>query len=157
MATKEKNREYQARYKSKPGMKEKYAQLNKDWISKNREQYNKAKSHYRFKLKLAAIGYYTNGSFSCAHCGYSADLDALCLDHIDNDGAQHRKELGCGGRGSPSGTTIYERLKANGWMDGLQVLCFNCNTIKELQRKRNGITSQEMIEITSKPTRWCSR
>lgn len=150
----EKNREYQARYKAKPGIKEKYRQLNKDWIAKNRVRYNEAKAEYRFKLKVAAIEHYSKGSMACAHCSFDADIDALCLDHIENNGAEHRKELGCGGRGSPSGTTIYERLKAIGWMPGLQVLCFNCNTIKELRRKRSGRSSQELLQNIKNPTRW---
>lgn len=151
---KEKQREYQQRYKNKPGIKEKYRELNKVWIDANRDRYNQAKGEYRFKLKVAAIAYYSNQTMACAICAFNSDIDALCLDHIDNNGAAHRKELGCGGRGSPSGTTIYERLKAKGWMEGLQVLCFNCNTIKELQRKRSGKTSHEMLEIVANPTRW---
>lgn len=154
MSTKEQKAEWQKKYKNKPGMKEKYAQLNKDWIDRNRDRYNKAKSEYRFKLKVAAISHYTNGTMACAICGYNQDIDAMCLDHIANDGAAHRKELGCSGRGTVSGTTIYERLKAKGWMPGLQALCFNCNTIKELQRKRNGKTSAEMLESIEKPTKW---
>lgn len=150
----EKRREYQQRYKAKAGVKEKYAELNKAWIAKNREQYNFAKSQYRFKLKIAALNHYSGGTMKCAHCGYGDDLDALCLDHINDDGAAHRKELGCGARGLPAGTTIYERLKAMGWIEGLQVLCFNCNTIKELRRKRKGLTANAFAELTSAPTHW---
>lgn len=153
--TPEKNREYQQRYKSKPGVKEKYAALNKAWIAANREQYNFAKSQYRFKLKVAAIAHYSGGTMACTHCGYKADIDALCLDHINDDGASHRKELGCAARNSPAaGTTIYERLKALGWLEGLQVLCFNCNTIKELRRKRKGVTAAEFVTLTAAPTHW---
>lgn len=130
------------------------AKLNKEWISKNRERYNQAKAEYRFTLKLAAIAYYSNGTMACAHCGYNADVDALCLDHINNDGAEHRKELGCSSRGTSGGSTLYERLKAKGWMPNLQVLCFNCNTIKELRRKREGKTSAEMMLTTTGKRRW---
>ena len=89
-------------------------------------------------------------------CGFSADLDALCLDHIADDGQAHRKTLGVGGmtsKGNRAGTTMYERIKALGWIDGLQVLCFNCNAIKELRRKR-GKTSFEMLDAISKPRSW---
>lgn len=152
----EKNREYQKRYKEKPGVKEKYRELNKAWIEKNRTQYNSAKSQYRYKLKVAAIHHYSNGTMACTYCGYNTDLDAMCLDHINDDGAEQRKALNCSSRGGINGTTIYERLKALGWIDGLQVLCFNCNTIKELRRKRGGKTSHEMLEIVSLPTRWAN-
>jgi 5-methylcytosine-specific restriction endonuclease McrA len=154
--TPEKQREYQQRYKAKPGIRERYRQLNKDWIANNRDQYNQAKALYRFKLKIAAIAHYSGGTMACAHCAFNADLDALCLDHINDDGAAHRKELGCAGRNNPAGTTIYERLKAKGWMPNLQVLCFNCNTIKELRRKRGGLKASEMLEASKSPNRWAA-
>lgn len=153
---KEKHKIYQQKYKGKPGIKEKYRELNKQWIARNRAQYNKAKSEYRFRLKYSAISHYSNGSMCCAHCGYSENIDALCLDHINNNGAEHRKELGCSSRGC-AGTTIYERLKAKGWMDGLQVLCFNCNTIKELERKRDGIASKELIAAMTEKISWIGK
>jgi len=132
------------------------AKWNRDWIEKNRGRYNEAKSEYRFKLKLQALKHYSYDTMHCAQCGYSEDIDALCLDHINDDGAHHRRGLGIGGMtsvGNRAGTTLYERLKALGWMPGLQVLCFNCNAIKEIRRKR-GKTAAEMLEITSRPTRW---
>ena len=151
--TSEAARRSSRKYAKKPGVLERRRELNRNWIEKNRERYNAAKSEYRFKLKVAAISHYSNGSMSCTRCGFNADIDALCLDHINDDGAQHRKQLNISGRGASSGTTIYERFKALGWMDGLQVLCANCNTIKELRRKR-GRTSDEMLEATKHPTRW---
>lgn len=140
-------RDYHAR---KPGYR---AKLNKEWIEKNRERYNQAKSEYRFRLKLEAIDHYSNGTRSCARCGFASDVDALQLDHIEDNGAAHRKELGIAGRGIGAGTTMYERLRALGWMPGLQVLCANCNTIKALRVKR-GTTSAEMFVAISRPMRW---
>lgn len=152
MTTPEKRREYNARYKAKKGaaFNEARAKLNRDWIARNREQYNRAKSAYRFNLKREIIALYSNGSMACAECGYDADIDALTLDHIENNGAEHRRELGCGSRGR-AGTTMYERIKALGKLDGLQVLCANCNTIKAV-RERRGSTSAEMLALP-KP-RW---
>jgi hypothetical protein len=154
--SKEQAKIYRDKYKEQGG--DEYlahrAKLNRDWIAKNRVRYNEAKAEYRYKLKVAALHYYSNGSLSCGYCGFNSDIDALCLDHINDNGAEHRKELGCSSRGGGSGTTIYERLKAHGWMEGLQVLCFNCNTIKELRRKRNGKTSHQMLEAISKDINW---
>lgn len=151
--TTEAHRKASKRYRQKPGVLERRRELNRNWIANNRERYNEAKAEYRFKLKVAAINHYSNGAMSCARCGFSADLDALCLDHINDDGAIHRKQLNISNRSVTSGTTIYERLKAVGWMDGLQVLCANCNMVKELRRKR-GRTAAEMLEATKHPTRW---
>ena len=132
------------------------AKWNRDWIAKNRTRYNQAKSEYRFKLKLEAIDHYSNGIRKCAHCGFNGDLDALCLDHIENNGQEHRRTLGVGGmtsKGNRSGTTMYERFKALGWLPGLQVLCFNCNAVKEVRRKR-GRTASQMFAAIGKPTAW---
>jgi 5-methylcytosine-specific restriction endonuclease McrA len=154
MDEKEKKKQYQLKYKSKPGIKEYYAKKNREWIAKNRDKYNQAKSKYRFKVKLEVLMHYSKGSLSCAICGYNEDIDALCLDHINDDGAAHRKELGCSSRNDKGGTTIYERFKAKGPFEGLQVLCFNCNAIKELRRKRKGITSAEYLEIVKNGFSW---
>lgn len=152
--TREKRIEYlQRHYERHPENKAAKAKLNRDWIINNRERYNQLKSNYRFRLKIAALEYYSQGTPKCAHCGFSSDIDALILDHINDDGNAHRKEMGCTGRGLPTGTNIYERLKAKGWMPGLQVLCANCNTIKAI-RLRRGNTSTEMAVIVGTKSRW---
>lgn len=152
----EKSREYLANHKARDpeGYAAKRRQLNKEWIAKNRQRYNRAKSEYRFKLKLAAIDHYTGGSMACTRCGFDADLDALCLDHINDDGKEHRAMLRIAGRSVTGATTIYERLKALGWMDGLQVLCANCNTIKALRLKRGNTAAEMLAIVTGGPTRW---
>lgn len=152
---KERNKEAQRRYREKN--MEKRAKWNRDWIAKHKDRYYEAKAEYRHKRKMEALHYYSKGTMQCAHCGYKADMDALCLDHINDDGAAHRKELGISSRGDNNGSTIYERLHSMGWMEGLQVLCFNCNTIKELRRKRGGRTSHEMTEAVLNPQGWHKR
>lgn len=64
----------------------------------------------------------------CACCGES-DWRFLTLDHINNDGAEHRQTLP--GRGG--GSNIYHYLAARGFPNDppLQVLCWNCNTAKQ--------------------------
>jgi hypothetical protein len=62
-------------------------------------------------------------------CGYS-NIDALTLDHIANTGASERKLKHI------TGTWLYRRLRRFGYPDGYQVLCANCNLIKEIQRVR---------------------
>jgi len=114
--------------------REKRRKWNREWIKANRERYNASKYHYRDRCKVDAIFKY-NKEMECVVCGFS-DIRGLCLDHIDNDGASHRKKLRIPSRGSSSaGMQTYEALKREGWPKGLQVLCFNCNTIKEFERK----------------------
>lgn len=54
----------------------------------------------------------------CSCCG-EADKRFLTLDHINSGGSQHRKE---GAR-----IIVYWLIK-NDFPDGLQVLCWNCNS-----------------------------
>ena len=64
----------------------------------------------------------------CVRCGY-ANVDALSLDHINDDGQSHRAIAG-------GGYNLYWDLKRRDFPPGLQVLCMNCNWIKEVQRRR---------------------
>jgi hypothetical protein len=63
------------------------------------------------------------GGYVCECCGESIKK-FLTIDHINNDGKEHRKELGS--------RIIYKWLKQNGFPEGFQVLCFNCNCGRQL-------------------------
>lgn len=58
----------------------------------------------------------------CACCGEN-ELVFLTIDHIYGDGKEHRST-------DRSATLLYRWLKKNGYPDGFQVLCWNCNTAK---------------------------
>jgi len=68
----------------------------------------------------------------CAVCG-ETNLSFLCIDHINNDGAEHRDEI-CGNR--RSNITVYWWLKRNDFPPGFQVLCWNHNWLKHLEHTR---------------------
>lgn len=57
----------------------------------------------------------------CTSCGFS-DMRALSIDHINGDGANHRREL--------KGKSFYKWLIDNKYPRGFQVLCMNCQFIK---------------------------
>ena len=63
----------------------------------------------------------------CVCCGLSKDK-YLQLDHVNNDGAQHRRELTGGGRKG----SIYVWAVRNGFPPSLQLLCANCHQAKTL-------------------------
>lgn len=126
------NKEYHKKYREEN--REKRRKWNNEWIAKNKERYNASKYIYREKTKLTVMKHYGNGKIECIKCG-EKDIDVLCLDHIKNDGAEQRKKLGISGRNS-AGMNTYEVLKREGYPDGLQILCANCNLKKEMQRKR---------------------
>jgi len=98
-----------------------------------KERYNASKYIYREKLKIDIVEHYGKGE--CLWCGIK-DIDVLCIDHINDDGAEDRKKRGISGRVS-AGINAYEALKRDGYPEGYQVLCANCNLKKEQERKRS--------------------
>lgn len=65
----------------------------------------------------------------CKHCG-EADTDVLDFDHINNDGASHRRET--------KRRSVVDLLSANpNDIVRYQLLCKNCNWRKELARRRS--------------------
>lgn len=84
------------------------------------------------RLKLQTIEKYSKGKMCCLQCGYS-NIDALVLDHINDDGAEQRKILG-GKR--VTGICFYKKLRTLNFPSGFQVLCANCNTIKQVEKFR---------------------
>jgi hypothetical protein len=74
----------------------------------------------RMRLKLEVFRAY--GGPICKCCKES-DPKFLTIDHVNNDGAAHRKTF----KGS-----IYAWLKARHYPPGFQVLCFNCNSARAL-------------------------
>jgi hypothetical protein len=73
----------------------------------------------RESRKQAVFDYYGR---VCNCCGEDFEL-FLQIDHVNNDGYEHRKEIG---------PDIYRWLVANGFPDeGFQVLCANCNFAKK--------------------------
>lgn len=55
----------------------------------------------------------------CACCGERTP-EFLDIDHIHNDGAKHRKEVG-------SGNVMHKWIRKNNYPSDLQILCANCN------------------------------
>jgi hypothetical protein len=68
------------------------------------------------RLKTAAFNAY-GGPF-CSCCSEDI-IDFLTIDHINGDGAKHRKS-------EKSGSKIYRWLKKHNYPLGFQVLCSNC-------------------------------
>ncbi len=102
---------------------------NRKWKSSHPEVAVAAARRFRVRLKLEALTAYSpNGVVECVCC-HETIVGFLTLDHPNNDGAEHRKDL-IGGRAG----NIYQVLKKLGWPPGLQVMCYNCNC----GRSRNG-------------------
>lgn len=103
-----------------------------EWYHKNRETAKDRESARRQKQKLQVFEGY--GGAKCACCGEEI-VGFLTMDHINNDGASHRKEV--------EGRLLYVWLIKNNFPKGFQVLCMNCNWGRS---KHNGICPHKLSE-----------
>jgi hypothetical protein len=87
--------------------------------NENRDRYNKMALIRLHALRVEVLNRYGG---RCACCGES-QYEFLSIDHINNDGAEHRREVG-------RGASICRWLKKNNYPAGFQVLCMNCNCAK---------------------------
>ena len=112
--------------------KEYIKKYNKEYRNKEgqKDKKNKKTREARSLLRLEILNHYSNESLVCCRCGYG-DVRALDLDHKENNGGDHRKAIGRRG----ATYDIYAQLKRDGFPDGYQVLCRNCNWIKEMERR----------------------
>lgn len=70
------------------------------------------KNHLLLKEKI----FRAYGGYVCACCG-EKEKAFLTIDHINNDGAAHRREVG---------SALYKWLEMNEFPEAFQVLCMNC-------------------------------
>lgn len=98
------------------------------WKRRNRHRLRPTDAMYRERIKLEALRHYGGPQPICACCGI-ADLVFLTLDHVNDDGASDRRELGARG----SGHNFYRWLQKNGYPRKMRVLCWNCNAARWLR------------------------
>lgn len=143
-----KNREASARYRERN--REKFNQRMRDWREANREKAREMSREWRNRKiangtpeEVAAIRaaesaktkrdqdrckaqvFEAYGGYKCKCCSEDEPM-FLSIDHVNNDGAAERKA----GLYSGSGTAFYKWLRKNGFPDGYQVLCMNCQVGK---------------------------
>lgn len=82
---------------------------------------------HRLSLRQKVFSYYSEGFPKCVCCG-EQDHEVLAIDHVHGGGRKHRASLGYLGIGN----NFYQWLRKNGFPDGYQVLCHNCNFARQL-------------------------
>ena len=87
-------------------------------VQTNAERANEVSKAFQRRRRLATLQHYGG---ACACCGESNEM-FLVMDHVNDDGAVHRKETGY--------KSVYVWLNSNGLPTGFQVLCHNCNYAK---------------------------
>jgi hypothetical protein len=100
-------------------------------LPKRESRYAKLKKA-REDLKLEVLTRYSvNGILGCSCSGCTETLiDFLTLDHLNLDGAKHRKLLG------KTGNSMYVWAKAQGYPLIFQTLCQNCNIARSIPRNK---------------------
>lgn len=94
-------------------------QLDND--SKQCNECSATRRAHHLALKMSAITAYGK---ICKCCAYS-DVRALTIDHINGDGAAHRRA-----NGIKCPASFYRWLQLNQHPAGFQTLCYNCNHAK---------------------------
>lgn len=97
-----------------------------EWAKKNMARHRESNRLSTDKIRVEVLTQYSGKPPKCIKCGYS-DIRALSLDLMVNG---HRKS------GIPYGVKLYYRLRKEGYPKGWQVLCMNCQTIKEAKRRK---------------------
>lgn len=89
----------------------------REYEKKNRSRVQFHARQTRRRCRMRVFDVY--GGAKCACCGED-HYEFLTIDHIDGNGAEHRRQLG-------TKRDIYTWLKKNSFPPGFRVLCMNCN------------------------------
>ena len=84
------------------------------------------KKEHRHRRKLKVIEHYSKGQMCCSCCGETI-IEFLQIDHINGGGNAHRREIYPKDHKAGGAGRTYQWLINNGFPDGFQVLCANCN------------------------------
>lgn len=102
-------------------------------------EYRKRKKQHqrthRDVIRMKVLNYYGNNAPKCLRCGYD-NVIALCLDHINNDGVAHKKRLTNKRFRHVASRDIYRDVIRNNFPKEYQILCWNCNYVKEYERRK---------------------
>lgn len=106
------------------------------WLNTNRARHTSNCARYYRRLRETVFKGYGD---QCICCGESTP-DFLVIDHVNRDGAKHRRS------GEHAlGTVLFKWVIANNFPDSLRILCANCNTGRE---KNGGICPHETGSTT---------
>ena len=128
---KEKIRLYNEKYRQ--SHKEEHNAKAKLYYQKHKEEIDAYHREHTRKTKRKVLTHYGNGKCACVKCGFE-DIRALSIDHIAGKGRGERRRLG-----RLTGGKFYYWLGSQGYPEGYQTLCMNCNTIKRFENGENVI------------------
>lgn len=121
---KDKIREAQKKWrlKNKDKYREQMRVFSKKWRAENPDKVKANRYATRDKLRTDVLEAYGN---KCICCGENT-RQFLAIDHINNNGASHKRSLGL-----KSAQAFYTWLRINNYpKENFQILCHNCNMAK---------------------------
>ena len=107
---------------SKKVLKDWRANLPEDQREKVLAQQRASAKRRRDSMRKRVFDHY---GWSCACCGESVP-EFLTIDHVNGDGAEHRREIG------PGPAASHRWIIDRGFPDTFQTLCYNCNCAKHV-------------------------
>lgn len=113
----------------RPCKKEYTRQTSMEWRRKHPDSCRSTVKEAKKKVVMEVFSHYCGGDIKCQKCGFN-DIRALSIDHINGDGNKHREEIGRGG-----GHDLCYWLRLNGYPQGFQILCMNCQFIKRHEKQ----------------------
>ncbi len=117
----------------KQGNPDRVRQHNKTYYEKNKDRLRRVatlrtyeslekRREKREEIRRRVLTHYGNGKLACVLCGESR-LPCLSLDHINNDGMEHRRII--------KSMEICNWAERNNFPSGFQTLCMNCQWVKK--------------------------
>lgn len=115
--------------------RQEHLQTHKDYMKKyhSKEDVIRRNEYSRNRAREVRLEVLIAYGSKCIQCEEDR-LPCLEIDHINNDGAQHRRDMKING-GSNS---LTQWLKRNNFPKGFQILCGNCHRIKHYRRFQDG-------------------
>ena len=92
------------------------------YYQKNKEKCKNTFKERNKRVTKEVFTHYGGNPPKCS-CGFS-DMRALTIDHIHGGGRKERQKL------RKIGATFYRWLQVQGYPEGYQILCMNCQFIK---------------------------
>lgn len=99
---------------------EHYRKMAEDWQKNHPQRVIEIRKKGNLKVKLQCLIHYGGSPPKCACCGEN-NPKFLTIDHIDGGGESHRNII------KRYGGAFYYWLRRNGFPEGYQILCYNCN------------------------------
>ena len=115
----EDRKEYMKRYMQLPHAKEANKKRSLNNYYKDKESWKERVKRRKKEIRQIVMKHYGG---KCKCCGESKD-EFLTIDHINGDGAEHKRKIGlkrCGNR-------FYQWIVKNNFPSDLRILCWNCN------------------------------